>query len=284
MIIGTAGHIDHGKTSLVQALTGVDTDRLKEEKARGISIDLGFAYLPTPNGTVLGFVDVPGHEKFIHNMLAGATGIDFVMLVVAADDGVMPQTREHLSIVELLGIDRGIIALTKADLAESERRIEVESEIRQALATTALAHAEIIPVSTVTGEGVDRLRARLIDSALDRREHSLRNRFRMTVDRSFTLPGAGTVVTGTVVSGAVSVGDRVTVSPSGLMARVRSIHAQTRVAGQGLVGQRCALNLAGEGITKDSVRRGDVVLDPELHAPADRIDASLRMLDNERKS
>jgi selenocysteine-specific elongation factor len=283
MIIGTAGHIDHGKTSLVQALTGVDTDRLKEEKARGISIDLGFAYLPTPNGTVLGFVDVPGHEKFIHNMLAGAMGIDFVMLVVAADDGVMPQTREHLAIVELLGIDRGIVALTKADLAEAGRRIEVEREIRQVLASTELADAEIVPVSTVTGEGIDWLRAQLSDSAPGQREQGVRNRFRMSVDRSFTLPGAGTVVTGTVLSGAVTVGDRVTVSPSGLTARVRSIHAQNRLAERGLVGQRCALNLAGEGITKDSVRRGDVVLDPELHAPTDRIDAHLRMLDSERK-
>ncbi len=283
MIIGTAGHIDHGKTSLVQALTGVDTDRLKEEKARGISIDLGFAYLPTPNGTVLGFVDVPGHEKFIHNMLAGATGIDFVMLVVAADDGVMPQTREHLAIVELLGIDRGIVVMTKADLAEAERRIKVEGEIRHVVAATALADTEIVPVSTVTGEGIDWLRNRLITAARDRREHSIRNCFRMTVDRSFTLPGAGTVVTGTVLSGVVTVGDRLMVSPSGLKARVRSLHAQNRVAGQGLAGQRCALNLAGEGITKDSVRRGDVVLDPELHAPTDRIDARLRMLDSERK-
>src|SRR5580692_489015 len=151
MIIGTAGHIDHGKTSLVRALTGVDTDRLKEEKARGISIDLGFAYLPTPDGAVLGFVDVPGHEKFIHNMLAGATGIDFVLLTIAADDGVMPQTREHLAIVDLLGIGRGIVALTKADLAEPARRAEVAADIKQTLNATWLAGAEIVEVSTVTG-------------------------------------------------------------------------------------------------------------------------------------
>src|SRR3954466_13556911 len=145
MIVGTAGHIDHGKTSLTRALTGVDTDRLKEEKARGISIDLGYAYLPTPDGAILGFVDVPGHERFIHNMLAGATGIDFVLLVVAADDGPMPQTREHLAIVELLGIDRGIVALTKADLADDARREEVEAGIRQMLETTALTKADIVP-------------------------------------------------------------------------------------------------------------------------------------------
>jgi selenocysteine-specific elongation factor len=155
MIVGTAGHIDHGKTSLTRALTGVDTDRLKEEKARGISIDLGFAYLPAPDGQVLGFVDVPGHEKFVHNMLAGATGIDFVLLTIAADDGVMPQTLEHLAIVDLLGITHGIVALTKADLASAERRAEVTTEIENALLATGLAGAEVLPVSVVSGEGIE---------------------------------------------------------------------------------------------------------------------------------
>src|SRR5215469_674775 len=161
MIVGTAGHIDHGKTALVRALTGVDTDRLKEEKARGISIDLGFAYMPAPDGSVIGFVDVPGHERFVRNMLAGATGIDFVVLVIAADDGVMPQTREHLAIIDLLGISRGLVALTKIDLAEPEWRDAVVEDIRQQLAPTALAAAPILPVSAVTGEGVDDLRAQL---------------------------------------------------------------------------------------------------------------------------
>src|SRR6476469_2800646 len=165
MIIGTAGHIDHGKTSLVRALTGVDTDRLKEEKARGISIDLGFAYLPASDGSTLGFVDVPGHEKFVHNMLAGATGIDFVLLVVAADDGVMPQTKEHLAIIDLLGITRGIVALTKADLASAEQRMQVETEIQNALLETGLADAEILPVSVVSGEGIDLLREKLFAAA-----------------------------------------------------------------------------------------------------------------------
>src|ERR1700729_2569596 len=154
MIIGTAGHIDHGKTSLVRALTGIDTDRLKEEKARGITIDLGFAYLPAPDGQVLGFVDVPGHEKFVHNMLAGAGGIDFVLLVVAADDGVMPQTREHLAILDLLGIDRGLIAITKAELLAEERLAEVAEAIRAAAAGTFLGRAEIVPISAVTGRGI----------------------------------------------------------------------------------------------------------------------------------
>ncbi len=258
VIIGTAGHIDHGKTALVRALTGVDTDRLKEEKARGISIDLGFAYLPSPGGSVLGFVDVPGHEKFIHNMLAGATGIDFVLLVVAADDGIMPQTREHLAIIDLLGITRGIVALTKADLVDAARRAEVVSAITRALAATGLAGAEIVPVSAITGEGVDDLRARLFgfSQAIDAR--SARGRFRMAVDRSFTLAGAGTVVTGTVLSGAVSVGDRVTVSPAGLVARVRSIHAQNRATERGVAGQRCALNLTGDGVSKEAVARGEI--------------------------
>jgi selenocysteine-specific elongation factor len=283
VIIGTAGHVDHGKTSLTRALTGVDTDRLKEEKARGISIDLGFAYLPAPDGTVLGFVDVPGHEKFVHNMLAGATGIDFVLLTIAADDGVMPQTREHLAIVDLLGIRQGIVALTKADLADEERRGQVETEIANALIGTGLADAEIVPVSVVTGEGIADLRARLFAAARNVHPRAQQGRFRLAVDRSFTLAGAGTVVTGTVLSGAVAVGDRVAISPSGLAARVRSIHAQNRPTERGEAGQRCALNLAGDGIAKDAIARGDVVLDASLHAPTARIDATLRVLASETR-
>ena len=283
MIVGTAGHIDHGKTSLVRALTGVDTDRLKEEKARGISIDLGFAYLPAPDGSVLGFVDVPGHDKFIHNMLAGATGIDFALLVIAADDGVMPQTREHLAIIDLLGIESGIVALTKADLAAPPWRDKVAADIAQLLKGTSLARADIVPVSTVTGDGVDDLRDRLFDAARPIKARTAAERFRLAVDRSFTLPGTGTVVTGTVLSGAMTTGDRVMISPSGLVARVRSIHAQNRSSDRGVAGQRCALNLAGDGITKDAIARGQVVLDPDLHAPTDRIDATFRLLASEQK-
>jgi selenocysteine-specific elongation factor len=283
MIVGTAGHIDHGKTALVGALTGVDTDRLKEEKARGISIDLGFAYLPAPAGSIIGFVDVPGHEKFIRNMLAGATGIDFVLLVVALDDGIMPQTREHLAIIDLLGIERGIVALTKADLADGARRSEVAAQVASALRGTALASAEMIAVSTLTGEGVEQLRAALFEAAAGPRTHTANGRFRLAVDRSFTLAGTGTVVTGTVLSGAVTVGDRVVISPSGLSARVRSIHAQNQTAQRGGAGDRCALNLAGEGISKSSIARGDVVLAPELHAPSARIDANIRVLASEAR-
>lgn len=283
MIIGTAGHIDHGKTSLVRALTGVETDRLKEEKARGISIDLGFAYLPAPDGSVLGFVDVPGHERFVHNMLAGATGIDFVILVVAADDGIKPQTLEHLAIVDLLGIERGIVVLTKTDLVDSLRQAEVSDDIAQLLKSTQLADARVFPVSTLTGDGVAELRAHLFDAAHTIHVRAASGRFRLAVDRSFTLTGTGTVVTGTILSGAVSTGDGVMISPTGLTARVRSIHAQNQPSPRGVAGQRCALNLVGESISKDAITRGDVVLDPSLHAPTNRIDVELRLLASEPK-
>ena len=284
MIVGTAGHIDHGKSSLVRTLTGVDTDRLKEEKARGISIDLGFAYTPTPNGDVLGFVDVPGHEKFVHTMLAGAAGVDFVLLVVAADDGIMPQTREHLAILELLGLDRGIVALTKCDMVSPERLAEATTQIENLLATSPLAGAEIVPVSSVTGQGVDHLRRLLFEASQTMPARADQRAFRFAVDRSFTLSGAGTIVTGIVLSGQVAVGDRVVVSPSGRAARIRSIHAQNRAAERGRAGERCALNLGGEDISKDAIERGDFVLAGELHAPTDRIDVSFRLLASEKKS
>ena len=283
MIVGTAGHIDHGKTSLVHALTGVDTDRLKEEKARGITIELGFAYLTRPSGVRIGFVDVPGHERLVHTMLAGATGIDIVLLVVAADDGVMPQTREHLAIIDLLGIRRGLVALTKCDLASAERRAEVEAEIKALLASTGLAGAEVVPVSTVTGEGVETLLGRLDALAASTTSRSSAGRFRLAVDRSFSLAGAGTVATGTVLSGQVSVGDAVMLSPSGLEARVRSLHAQNKAATSGVAGQRCALALVGPRIDTGSVARGEVVLDPTLHQPVKRVDVRLTLLASERK-
>jgi selenocysteine-specific elongation factor len=283
MIIGTAGHIDHGKTALVKALTGVDGDRLKEEKARGITIDLGFAYLPLESGPVLGFVDVPGHERFVRTMVAGATGIDFVLLVVAADDGVKPQTLEHLAIVDLLGIEHGLVVLTKADLATPERLAAVTAEIAAATAGTVLAGAEVLAVSARTGEGIAALRDRLAAAATDRADRSAEGRFRHAIDRVFTLSGVGIVATGTVLSGSVRVGDQILISPSGLTARVRSLHVQNSPAEIGRAGDRCALNLAGPDISKDTVHRGDIVLDPTLHAPTDRIDASLRLLPGEAK-
>jgi selenocysteine-specific elongation factor len=281
MIVGTAGHIDHGKTALVRALTGVGGDRLKEEKARGITIDLGFAFLPLPDGSILGFIDVPGHERFVHTMVAGASGIDIALLVVAADDGVMPQTLEHLAILDLLHIGRGVIALTKADLATPERLAEVRAQIREATAGGVLDGAEILPVSSITGQGVDALRERLAAEARTLGERSADDRFRLAVDRVFTLSGIGVVVTGTVLSGAVRVKDQVQLSPSGLRARVRSLHAQNREVELGRAGDRCALNLAGEGITKDAIHRGDMVVDPFLHAPTDRIDARMTLLPGE---
>jgi selenocysteine-specific elongation factor len=283
MIVGTAGHIDHGKSALVRRLTGTDTDRLKEEKARGISIDLGFAYWPRPDGRVIGFVDVPGHEGLIHNMLAGATGIDFVLLVVAADDGVMPQTREHLAILDLLGLGRGFVALNKCDRVDAGRIFAAEIDVRAALANTALADCEILPVSAITGEGIDRLAARL-DHALARETRRRTNgRFRLAIDRCFTRAGLGTVVTGTVLSGEARLGDRVMISPIGLEARVRSIHAHNRPAESAMAGERCALVLNGAGVSKERIGRGDLVIDPTLHAPTDRIDARLRILTTEPK-
>jgi selenocysteine-specific elongation factor len=284
MIVGTAGHIDHGKTSLVRALTGVEGDRLKEEKARGITIDLGFAYLPLPDGPTIGFIDVPGHEKFVRTMVAGATGIDVALLVVAADDGVMPQTVEHLAILDLLGIRHGVVALTKMDLVTPERLAEVTTEIRAALRDTCLASADILPASIISGDGIDTLRERLAAEAWTRHTHRDGARFRLAIDRVFTLTGVGVVVTGTVLSGAVQLKDPVVISPSGLSARIRSIHAQNQEAEEGCAGDRVALNLAGPDITKDAIHRGDMVVDPFLHAPTDRIDARLRLLPGEPRA
>jgi selenocysteine-specific elongation factor len=283
MIIGTAGHIDHGKTALVKALTGVDGDRLKEEKARGITIDLGFAYLPARGGQILGFIDVPGHERFVHTMLAGASGIDFAMLTVAADDGIKPQTLEHLAILDLLGISQGVAVVTKADLASDERIAQVTDQIKEAIANTAFANAEVLAVSAITGRGIDELREYLIAAASVIHARSAEGRFRLAVDRVFTLSGVGVIVTGTVLSGIVRTGDQVQLSPSGLEARVRSIHAQNRPAEFTKAGDRSALNLTGTDISKDAIHRGDVVLDPELHAPTDRIDAVLRVLSSEER-
>jgi len=281
MIVGTAGHIDHGKTALVRALTGIETDRLAEEKARGITIELGFAYADLGGGVVTGFVDVPGHEKFVHTMLAGAGGIDLALLVVAADDGIMPQTREHLAILDLLGINRGLVALTKSDLAPPDRIAGLSARIAELLAPTGLAGAPVFPVSSLTGAGIDALRAALVQAEAQTAARATEARFRLAIDRSFTLAGTGTVVTGTVLSGRVAAGDQIVLSPSGLPARVRGIHAQNRKAETGLAGQRCALNLAGEGVTREAIHRGDVALDPALHAPTQRIDVILRVLDGE---
>jgi selenocysteine-specific elongation factor len=283
VIIGLAGHIDHGKTALVRALTGVNGDRLKEERTRGITIDLGFAFTARAARSPLGFIDVPGHERFVHTMLAGAAGIDYAILTVAADDGIKPQTLEHLAILDLLGVDLGVVVLTKADLASDERLDEVAHDVRAMISGTTLANARVLAVSAATGQGVDALRAHLEAASSLGSNRSQGTRFRLAIDRVFTLPGVGLVVTGTVYSGSVHVGDRVQISPSGLMARVRSLHAQNKAAEIAQAGDRCALNLAGPGVERAAVRRGDFVLDPDLHAPTDRIDARLRLLSSEKK-
>lgn len=279
MIVGTAGHIDHGKTALVKALTGVDADRLKEEKARGITIDLGYAYSDLGDGRQLGFVDVPGHERFVHNMLAGATGIDAALLVVSAAEGIKPQTVEHLQILDLLGLDRGIVALTKADLANDDQLLERMAEIETLLATTSLRGAEIIPVSAMTGQGLEELKEKLL--ILGESGKGAAGFARLAVDRCFVLSGAGVVVTGTVHAGEIKVDDRLLLTPSGIEARVRSLHAQNRPAEIGRAGERCALNLAGPRLSKEAIRRGDWVVSPELHAPTDRIDVRLSLLASE---
>jgi selenocysteine-specific elongation factor len=278
MIIGTAGHIDHGKTTLVRALTGVDTDRLKEEKARGISIELGYAYTPLANGDVLGFIDVPGHERLVHTMVAGACGIDFALLVVAADDGVMPQTREHVAILELLGISQGAVALTKIDRVDRERLGEVDAQVKAMLGLTALKAAPLFALDATAADhpGTSALRHHLQQMAAQTRARADQGLFRLAVDRVFTLAGHGTVVTGTVFSGRVRTGDTVAVMPAGQSVRVRSIHAQNRAADAGRAGERCALNLAG--IEKSAIARGDWLADPRALAPSTRIDVRINLL------
>jgi selenocysteine-specific elongation factor len=271
MIVGTAGHIDHGKTSLVQRLTGRNTDRLPEEIERGISIELGYAYVGVPGGGVLGFVDVPGHERFVHTMLAGATGIDYALLVVAADDGVMPQTDEHLDILELLGVERGAIALTKIDAVDPGRIDAARAQIAARTAGSAAAHWPVYAVSSVTGAGIDSLRSHLHASAAAWAPRAGNGQFRMAIDRVFTLAGAGTVVTGTVHAGVVAAGDAVIVQPAGPGARVRSIHAQDRPARCGRAGERCALALAG--VDKADIERGAWVQAPALANATERFDA-----------
>lgn len=278
MIVGTAGHIDHGKTALVRALTGVATDRLKEERERGISIELGYAYAPLADGTVLGIVDVPGHERFVRTMVAGAVGIDHALLVVAADDGVMPQTREHLAILDLLGVHHGSVALNKADRVPPARRDEVRAEIAALLAGTPLTGAPVFETAATADAdpGVAALRAHLERVAHERSERAADGAFRLAVDRVFTLAGQGTAVTGTVFAGRVHVGDTLQHSASGQAVRVRSIHAQNRAADEGRAGQRCALVLAG--IERETIQRGDWIAAPATLVRSERLDARIRLL------
>ncbi|TWI11533.1 selenocysteine-specific translation elongation factor [Aerolutibacter ruishenii] len=288
MIIGTAGHIDHGKTRLVRALTGVDTDRLKEEKARGISIELGYAYVArdTTDGNtaegMLGFVDVPGHERFVHTMVAGATGIDFALLVIAADDGVMPQTREHLAILDLLGVGRGAIAVTKADRVDAARLEDVRGQIGAVLGESVLRDAPLFICNSTRADdpGIAALLAHLRATAATLASgagHPARAElFRMPVDRVFSLQGHGTTVTGPVYGGRADAGDRPVLMPRGMPVRIRSIHAQNRAADLAGSGQRCALNLSG--IECELISRGDWIADPRAFVATLRVDVRLRLL------
>ena len=275
-IIGTAGHVDHGKTALIGRLTGIDTDRLREEKERGISIDLGFAPLSLPDGTVAGVVDVPGHERFIHNMLAGIGGIDLVLLVVDVNEGVMPQTREHLQILRLLRIPRGILVLTKCDLAEADWLDIVEEEIREEVAGTFLAESPVCRVSALTGAGISELLATIQGILRELPPRDEDGPARLPIDRHFTISGFGTVVTGTLLSGRIRVGDSVEVIPPGETARVREIQVHGRKAGMARAGQRVALNLAG--FERSDLERGAVVATPGFFTQTSRFDARITLL------
>ena len=284
MIVATAGHVDHGKTALVRALTGVDTDRLPEEKKRGLTIDLGFAYHPLGGDHVLGFVDVPGHERFVRNMLAGVGSVDLALVVVAADDGVMPQTREHSAILDLLGVTECIAVVSKIDMVDAARAGEVSEEIGTLLSGTGMRGAEIHQVSALSGAGMEALAGALRERALGLAARAAGGRFRLCVDRAFMLKGAGLVVTGTVHAGSASTGDRLLVTPGGRDARIRGIHAHDRPAERARAGERCALNLAGRGIESGVITRGDWIVDGALHAPSDRIDVRLRLLSGEPRA
>ncbi|MBM4275804.1 MAG: selenocysteine-specific translation elongation factor [Deltaproteobacteria bacterium] len=276
IILGTAGHIDHGKSSLIKALTGIDPDRLKEEKLRGITIELGFAYLTLPTGQRLGIVDVPGHERFVRHMVAGATGMDLVALVIAADEGVMPQTKEHLEICQLLRVKQGLVVLTKVDLVEPDWLELVEEEIREALAGTFLEGAPMARFSAVTLEGQDKLLATLAELAAQVPPKPPTGIFRLPIDRVFTIKGFGTVVTGTAISGSLKVGDAVMVYPPGYKARVRSLQVHGASVEEALAGSRTAINL--QGLEKEELERGMVVAPLGALIASRRLDAYLEIL------
>jgi len=276
VILGTAGHIDHGKTSLVKALTGVDTDRLKEEKERGITIELGFTFLDLPSGIRLGIIDVPGHEKFVRHMVAGVWGIDLVALVIAADEGVMPQTREHLDICRLLRVKKGLIVLTKIDLVDPELLELVKEEVTEIVQDTFLKNAPILAVSSLTGEGIPQLLSALDLLSQEIKGRSSEGLFRLPIDRVFTMKGFGTVVTGTMISGSLSLGETVQVLPSGIEGKVRNLQVYGRSIEKTVAGERAAVNL--QGIETSAIERGDVLIRPNTLNPTRLVDAYLEYL------
>jgi selenocysteine-specific elongation factor len=275
-VVGTAGHIDHGKSTLIHALTGIDPDRLEEEKRRGMTIDLGFAYLTLPSGRLVGIVDVPGHARFIRNMLAGVHGLDAVLLVVAADEGVMPQTVEHLDIVDLLDIRRGLALVTKIDLVEPDWLELVTAELSEALSKTSLKGAEIVPVSAVTGQGLDRVKQQLDTLLAATPARHDRRRPRLPIDRVFTISGFGTVVTGTLVDGSLKVGEEVELEPSGRRVRIRGLQQHNRRVETAEPGSRVAANLVG--VEKEDLHRGEVLARTGTVRATRRVDVSVRVL------
>lgn len=281
IILGTAGHIDHGKTSLIKAVTGVNTDRLKEEKLRGITIELGFASLELPGGQRLGVVDVPGHEKFVKNMVAGATGIDVVVMVIAADEGIMPQTREHMEICTLLDIQHGVVVLTKVDLVEQEWLEMVQEEVQDFTRNTFLEEAPVVAVSSTTGEGIPGFLDALekVSALITPRVTS--GIFRLPVDRVFTMKGFGTVITGTLISGKVDEGDQIMIYPSGITSKVRGIQVHGQSVDAALAGMRTAINF--QGLDKEMVNRGDIVALPETLSPSHMVDVTLHYLSSNPK-
>lgn len=277
IIIGTAGHVDHGKTALIKALTGIETDRIKEEKKRGITIELGFAYLDLPDGEKAGIIDVPGHEKFVKNMLAGAGGIDLALLVVAADEGFMPQTREHLGILSLLNISEGIIVITKKDMVDDDWLEVVCEDVRSEVKGTFLENAQIIPVSSYTGEGIEQLKTAIFE-LIDQNTQikNLDIPFRIPVDRIFSVEGFGTVITGTLIEGRMKIGDPVTIYPSRIESRVRNLQVHSHDVTEAYAGQRVAVNLAG--LKKTDLNKGDVVAVPNSMHTTMMIDIKLNIL------
>jgi selenocysteine-specific elongation factor len=276
LIIGTAGHVDHGKTTLIRALTGIDTDRLEEEKRRGMTIDLGFAPFRLPGGRLAGVVDVPGHEKFLKNMLAGAGGIDLVLLVVAADDGVMPQTREHLAILETLHVASGLVVVTKTDLVDPDLLALAVEDVKEALQGSFLADAPVVPVAAASGQGLDSLIAAIEQATATTPRKDASGPLRLPIDRVFTKQGFGTVVTGTLVSGTLAEGDTVAIEPAGHTSRVRGIQVHGEKRARAQAGQRVAINLAG--LEKQALGRGDWIVAPNTGAPATLLDVQIELL------
>jgi selenocysteine-specific elongation factor len=276
IVMGTAGHIDHGKTTLIKALTGIDCDRLKDEKKRGITIELGFAYLDLPNGVRLSIVDVPGHEKFVKNMVAGASGIDFVLLTVAADEGIMPQTREHIEICSLLGIEKGIVALSKVDMVDEELLELAMEDVKEYLSNTFLKDSRIIPVSAHTGEGIDELIQALVDMVEKIKQKKSSDIFVLPVDRVFTLKGHGTVITGTLVSGDIAVGEDIMVYPDEKISKVRHIQVHGESVEKVKAGRRTAINLAN--LEVEDIKRGDILARPETLFPSTTWDIEISCL------